>query len=76
MLCASSNANSSLTHGGNLLVFLCDILVDLLVIETRQRWSDAVLLSEFEVLSEVLVSTPPIGPDHVKFLVPSNLMEV
>ena len=33
-------------------------------------------LSHFEILSEVLISTPPVGPDHVQSLVSSNLMEV
>lgn len=28
------------------------------------------------VLSEVLVSAPPVGPDHIQSLVSSNLMEV
>ena len=33
-------------------------------------------LSHLEVLSEVLVSAPPVCPDHVQLLVSSNLMEV
>lgn len=33
-------------------------------------------LSHLEVLSEVLVSAPPVGPDHAESLVPSDLMEV
>lgn len=33
-------------------------------------------LSHLEVLSEVLVSAPPVGPDHVESLVSSHLMEV
>ena len=33
-------------------------------------------LSHLEVLSKVLVSAPPVGPDHRQSLVPSNLMEV
>ena len=33
-------------------------------------------LSHLEVLSKILVSAPPIRPDHVQFLVPSNLMEI
>jgi hypothetical protein len=35
-----------------------------------------VSLSHIEVLSEVLVSAPPIGPNHTDSLVSSNLMEV
>ena len=33
-------------------------------------------LSHFEVLSEVLVSAPPVGVDHRDSLVSSDLMEV
>ena len=33
-------------------------------------------LSHVEVLSEVLVSAPPVGVDHADSLIPSNLMEV
>ena len=33
-------------------------------------------LSHFEVLTEVLISAPPVGPDHVQTLVPAHLMEV
>ena len=32
--------------------------------------------SHLEVLSEVLVAAPPIGPDHTNSLVSSDLMEV
>ena len=33
-------------------------------------------LSHLEVLSEVLVAAPPIGPDHIETLVAAGLMEV
>ena len=33
-------------------------------------------LSHFEVLSEVLIAAPPVGPDHVETLVTAGLMEV
>ena len=33
-------------------------------------------LSHVEVLSEVLVSAPPVGMDHADSLISSNLMEV
>ena len=33
-------------------------------------------LSHLEVLSEVLVAAPPVGPDHVEALVAADLMEV
>ena len=60
----------------NFPVLLFNILIDLLVIEPRERWSDTVSLSHLEVLSEVLISAPPVGPDHVQSLVSSDLMEV
>ena len=33
-------------------------------------------LSHLEVLSEVLVSAPPVGPDHTQSLVSLHLMEI
>ena len=56
-----------LLHGG---------VVESLVLESREAWLDSVSLSHLEVLSEVLVSAPPVGVDHGDSLVPSNLMEV
>lgn len=46
------------------------------MVEAREGWLDTVSLSHLEVLSEVLVSAPPVGPDHIQSLVSSNLMEV
>ena len=46
------------------------------MIESRECWFDIVSLSHFEVLSEVLVSAPPVSVDHADSLVSSNLMEV
>ena len=46
------------------------------MVETGERWSDAVALSHLEVLSEVLVAAPPVGPDHIETLVAAGLMEV
>ena len=46
------------------------------MIESTERWLDVVSLSHLEVLSEVLVSAPPVGMDHADSLVSSNLMEV
>ena len=46
------------------------------MVEATERWSDSMPLSHIEVLSEVLVSAPPISPDHRDTLVPSDLMEV
>ena len=57
-------------------VLLLDVGVDLLVVETRESGSDAVAFSHLEVLSEVLVAAPPIGPDHIETLVAAGLMEV
>ena len=46
------------------------------MLETREGWLDSILLSHFEVLSEVLVSAPPVRVDHRDSLVSSDLMEV
>jgi len=46
------------------------------VIETGESRSDSVTLSHLEVLSEVLVAAPPVGPDHIETLVTAGLMEV
>jgi len=69
----SSAGSSSLRE---LPVLLLDVGVDLLVVEAGERGSDAVALSHLEVLSEVLVAAPPVGPDHIQALVAAGLMEV
>ena len=69
----SSAGSSSLRE---LPVLLLDVGVDLLVVEAGERGSDAVALSHLEVLSEVLVAAPPVGPDHVQALVAADLVEV
>ena len=46
------------------------------MVEATKRWLDTVSLSHLEILSEVLVSAPPVCPDHVKALVSPDLMEV
>jgi hypothetical protein len=69
----SSAGSSSLRE---LPVLLLDVGVDLLVVEAGERGSDAVALSHLEVLSEVLVAAPPVGPDHIEALVAARLMEV
>lgn len=61
---------------GQLVVLLGYIGIDLLVVEPGERWSNTVSLSHLEVLSEVLVSAPPVVPDHTESLVSSHLMEV
>jgi hypothetical protein len=57
-------------------VLLFDIGIDLLVVETGESRSDSVALSHLEVLSEVLITAPPVGPDHIQALVTAGLMEV
>ena len=52
------------------------LLVDWLVLEARKRGSDSVLLSHLEVLSEVLVSAPPVEPNVADSLVLQLLVEV
>ena len=64
------------THGGDLGVLLGNIVEEFEVLETGVRRADIVLLSHLEVLSEVLVSAPPVGVDHTETLVSANLMEV
>jgi len=46
------------------------------MIESTDCWCDIVSLSHFEILSEVLVSAPPVSVDHRDSLVSSDLMEV
>jgi hypothetical protein len=46
------------------------------MIETTHCWLNVMSLSHIEILSEVLVSAPPIGVDHTNLLVSSDLMEV
>ena len=46
------------------------------MVEPGLRGSNAVLLSHLEVLTEVLVTTPPIEMDHAKSLVSPDLMDV
>ena len=64
------------SEGGPLGVLLHGSFVKWLVLETGEGWLDTVSLSHFEVLSEVLISAPPVSMDHADSLVPSNLMEV
>lgn len=46
------------------------------MVEPRHGWLEVVSLSHVEVLSEVLISAPPIEMDHGHSLVPLDLMEV
>ncbi len=58
------------------LSFLDVFIVNGLVIEARERGSDAVLLPHLEVLPKVLVSTPRISLDQFSLLVLPDLVEV
>ena len=46
------------------------------MVESAHGWLDVMSLSHVEVLSEVLVSAPPVSVDHADSLVSSHLMEV
>ena len=46
------------------------------MVETGESGSDTVALSHLEVLSEVLITAPPVGPDHIESLVSADLVEV
>jgi len=46
------------------------------MVESTHRRFDSMSLSCLKVFPEVLVSAPPVGPDHVQPLVPQLLMEV
>ena len=50
--------------------------MNLLVVEATESWLDFMSLSHLEVLSEVLVSAPPVGVDHAHSLISPHLMEV
>ena len=65
-----------MAHGKELCVSFGGVFVDLFVVEARGTWSDVVLLTHLEVLSEVLVSAPPVEVDSLNTLVSANLMEV
>ena len=65
-----------MAHGSDACVLLRNIFVDFLVIKTAKRWSDVVLLAHFEVLTEVLVTTPPVRVNHAQTFVTSNLVDV
>lgn len=61
---------------GPLGVLLESFFIEWLVVEAGHRWLNAVSFSHVEVLSEVLISAPPVGVDHADSLISSNLMEV
>jgi hypothetical protein len=63
-------------HGVDASVLLRNIVVDLFVVETGLAGSDVVALTHLEVLTEVLVTAPPVSVHHTESLVTANLMEV
>jgi len=71
-----SAALLTVAHLGNLKILGSSLLEDRLVGEAGKSGADVLLLSHLEVLSEVLVTAPPVEMDHAQTLVPSNLMEV
>ena len=46
------------------------------MVEASEAGSDVVAFAHFEVFTEVLVTAPPVGVNHAKALVASDLMEV
>ena len=57
-------------------ILLSGLVEDRFVSEAGNGRSDIVLLAHLEVLTEVLVTAPPVSVDHIEALVTSNLMEV
>ena len=57
-------------------ILLSGLLEDRFVSEAGNGRSDIVLLAHLEVLTEVLVTAPPVSVDHVEAFVTSDLMEV
>ena len=73
---AQSDCHLCLTHFGELDIFLLSFIINFFMVKARERRSDSMSFSHFEILPKVLVSAPPVGPDHAQSLVPSHLMEV
>ena len=76
MLIASSQSLSGLLKLVALSVDSGGLFIEGLVIEPSLRWSDVVSLTHLEVLTEVLVTAPPVKMDHTESLVSSDLMRV
>ena len=64
------------TDAGPLGVLLEGLLVEIVMVEAGHAGGNAVLLSHVEVLSEDLVSAPPVSVNHADSLVTQVLMEV
>ena len=71
-----STAFLSLAHLRNFKVLGSCLSEDVLVGKSRKSRSQVVLLAHLEVLSEVLVTAPPVQVDHAEALVASDLVEV
>ena len=65
--------SSQIDHG---LILRNSLLMDGLVVEAAHCWLDIVPLSHLEVLSEVLVSAPPVSMNRTDSLISLHLMEV
>ena len=65
-----------MAHSVDACILLGDFVVDLFVVKAFVRWTDIVLLTHFKVLTEVLVTAPPVGIDHAESLVAADLVEV
>ena len=65
-----------MAHREELGISFGGVVVDLFVVEARSTGFDVVLFTHLEVLSEVLVSAPPVQVNSLNTLVSANLMEV
>ena len=65
-----------MTQSSEFSVLLGNTVVDFDVLETGGAWLNLVLLAHFEVLSEVLVTAPPVQVDHTESLVAALLINV
>ena len=76
LIVRASAAFMSCTHLRNLEVLGRGFLEDSLMGEATLRRLDVLLLAHFEVLSEVLITAPPVKVNHTQALVSAHLMEV
>ena len=65
-----------MTQSSEFGVLLGNVVVDVDVLEAGGAWLNLVLLAHFEVLSEVLVTAPPVQVDHAQSLVAALLVNV
>ena len=71
-----SSRSLACSEGGPFVVSFHGVSIQRFMIETAHGRLDIMSFSHIKVLSEVLISAPPVGVDHRDALVPSNLMEV